>query len=129
MNDPISDLLTQIKNAYMARKETVVISHSKPKEMIALLLSKEGYVGKVSVKETEGKKKITIEMLYREKKPKVTDLTRISKPGRRVYAAKDSLPKVLGGLGITIVSTSSGLMTDREARKKGLGGELICKVW
>lgn len=130
LTDPISDFLTQIKNGYMARKGSVVVSYSKAKEGIARLLSKEGYLGKVEVK-TLGKvkKELLVNLLYKGKEPKLTDVVRVSKISRRTYAKKNKIPKVLGGLGITIITTSSGLMTGAEARKKRLGGEIICKIW
>lgn len=130
LTDPISDFLIQIKNGYMARKKNIVVSFSKLKENLAKLLVKEGYLGKVEVKnEQEVKKWLKLELVYEGKKPRLTEVVRVSKISRRIYAKKNSLPKVLRGKGITIISSSSGLMTDRQARKKGLGGEVICKVW
>ncbi|MBI3380035.1 30S ribosomal protein S8 [Candidatus Gottesmanbacteria bacterium] len=130
LTDPISDLLIQIKNGYMARKKNVVVTHSNIKNEIAHLLSKEGYVGKVEVKNVgKVKKNISIDLVYIGKEPRLTDVVRVSKIARRIYAKKGTIPRVLSGLGMTILSTSSGLMTGKEARKKGLGGEIVCKVW
>lgn len=130
LTDPISDFLIQIKNGYMARKECVVIPYSKIKEELANLLSKKGYLGKVQVRQiSKVKRDLAIDLTYVGKQPKLTDVVRVSKISRRVYAKKGEIPKVLSGLGIAIISTSSGLMAGSEARKKGLGGEIICKVW
>lgn len=129
MTDPIADLLIQIKNSYLVGKAKVSLPYSGIKQSLAKLLSKEGYVGNIKVSGDSIKKTLIIELIYDNKEPKFTHVVRVSKPGKRVYARKDKLPKVLGGLGITVVSTSMGLLTDREARRKGLGGELICKIW
>lgn len=128
MTDPIADLLIQIKNSYLVGKAKVSLPHSGIKQSLAKLLSEEEYVGNIQVT-GDIKKTLDIELKYDNKTPKFTHVVRISKPGKKVYARKDKLPKVLGGLGITIVSTSVGLLTDRQARKKGIGGELICKIW
>lgn len=130
LTDPISDLLTQIRNGYMARKANVVVPYSGMKDRLAHLLSKEGYLGKVQIQNVDKiKKNLVINLLYPGKQPKLTNLVRVSKITRRDYVKKNKIPKVLGGLGITVVSTANGLMTGNEARKKGLGGEIICKVW
>lgn len=130
MSDPISDLLTQIRNGYMARKASIVVPYSGMKERLADLLSKEGYLGKIQIQNIDKiKRNLVINLLYPGKQPKLTDIVRVSKITRREYVKKNKIPKVLGGLGITVVSTASGLMTGNEARKKGLGGEIICKVW
>lgn len=129
MTDPIADLLIQIKNGYLARKEKAVVPYSTLKDAIVKLLSKEGFVGKANVIGEKIRKSLEIELLYTDKNPGFTQVVKISKPGKKVYVSKRNIPKVLGGLGVTIISTSSGIMTDREARKKGLGGELICKIW
>lgn len=129
-NDPIADFLIQIKNGYMAKKSQVTIGHSKVKESLAKILNKNGWLGKVTVgKSKENFSQIIIDLLYDRKLPKVTEIVIVSKPGRRVYVKASALPRVLGGLGMAVISTSSGLMTDKEARKKGLGGEVICKIW
>lgn len=128
-NDPIADLLIQIKNGYMARKEKVIIPHSQIKESLAKLLQRTGYVGKVEVVKDGIFKSISVELSYNGKKPKLIGVVRESKPGRRVYVAKGEIPRVLGGMGVAIISTAEGLLTDKEARKKKIGGELLCKIW
>lgn len=130
ITDPVSDFLIQIKNGYMARKNQIVIPCSKMRESLARLLNNAGYIGKINImKDAETKSKIAIDLIYKNNQPKVTEIIMVSKPGRRVYQGKDQLPRVLGGGGIAIISTPSGLMTDKEARKKSLGGEVICKIW
>ncbi|MBI4990612.1 30S ribosomal protein S8 [Candidatus Gottesmanbacteria bacterium] len=129
MTDPIADFFIQIKNSYAAHKNTVVLPHSNIKEALARLLSKEGYIGNVGILKDKEKKLLQVELLYDNKIPKFTQVVRVSKPGKRVYAAKNRIPKVLSGIGTTVVSTSAGVMTGRQARKLGLGGELICKLW
>lgn len=124
MTDPIADMLNRIRNAIAARKVSVNIPHSSLKEGIAGILKKQGFITDFKV-ETNGFKYLVIDLA----EPKISTLTRMSKPGRRVYASSKDIPLVLSGRGIVIVSTSSGVMTGREARQKGLGGELICKVW
>lgn len=127
---PLADFLIRIKNGYMAKKNEVIAPHSKLKEALSRILSKEGYVGNIKIKkETEAKKTIIAELIYEKKKPKINDITIVSKPGRRVYAGKNEIRKALGGLGIVIISTPLGLMTDRQAREKGVGGEVFCKIW
>ena len=130
MTDPIADMLTRIRNGLGAGKDTVVIPASKMKVEIAKILKAEGYINNYKV-EGEGKDKtITIEFKYAPDGSKViTGLKRISKPGLKVYAKADALPRVLNGLGIAIISTSKGLMADRDARKAGLGGEVVAYVW
>ncbi len=130
MTDTISDLLIRIKNGYMARKANIVSDHSKMREGLVRLLSKEGYLGKIQVKsDGKVKKNLLIDLVYVGKEPKLTEVVRMSKISRRIYAKSGKAPKVLGGLGISVLSTSMGLMTDKEARKKGIGGEVICKIW
>lgn len=129
MTDPIADMLTRVRNALQARHETVVIPASKEKIEIAKILKREGFITDYVV-EGETKKTITVTLKYTEDKVKViSGLKRISKPGLRVYAKVDAIPRVLNGLGIAIISTSHGLMTDREARAKHVGGEVIAYVW
>ena len=130
MTDPIADMLTRIRNGLGAGKDTVVIPASKMKVEIAKILKSEGYIESYKV-EGEGKDKtITIEFKFAPDGSKViTGLKRISKPGLKVYAKANSIPRVLNGLGTAIISTSRGLMTDKNARKEGLGGEVICYVW
>jgi small subunit ribosomal protein S8 len=131
MTDPISDFLIQIKNGYLARKEKIEVPYSKNKEALGKLLVKESYLGKVTVKKEEGsiKKYLIIELLYIGKKPKLTEIVRLSKPSVRIYVKGKQIPKVLGGLGMIIISTPKGFLTGRQARKEGVGGELICKLW
>jgi len=130
MTDPVADMLTRIRNANIAGHKTVDVPASKIKKNIAEILLKEGYIKGFEVEEKEPQAVIHIEMKYGPNKEKViTGIKRISKPGMKVYAKKDELPKVLGGLGIAVISTSNGLITDKEARKLGVGGEVICYVW
>jgi len=130
MTDPVADMLTRIRNANIAGHKTVDVPASKIKKNVAEILLKEGYIKGFEVEEKEPQAVIHIEMKYGPNKEKViTGIKRISKPGMKVYAKKDELPKVLGGLGIAVISTSNGLITDKEARKLGVGGEVICYVW
>jgi small subunit ribosomal protein S8 len=128
--DPIADMLTRIRNANMVSHETVEMPSSKLKIELAKLLKDEGYIIDYSIK-TEGKFNfLTIILKYDEKhKPVITNLKRMSKPGLRSYCKSKSLPQVFGGLGVAIISTSKGLMTDRKARKQNMGGEILCYVW
>jgi len=128
MTDPIADMLTRIRNGQSAGKINVNMPSSKLKVAIAKVLKKEGYISDYST-ETEGAHvSMSIELKYYNGKPVIDKVKRISKPGLRVYKSKDELPKVLGGLGVAIVSTSKGVMTDRAARAIGYGGEVICTV-
>ena len=130
VNDSIADMLTRIRNAQTARHETVSVETSIMKKSIAQILLDEGYISAFEEVENGKNKDIVITLKYVNKNQKViTGLKRISKPGRRIYAGCEELPKVLGGLGIVIVSTSKGVMTDREARKLGIGGEVLAYVW
>ena len=130
VNDSIADMLTRIRNAQTARHATVAVETSKMKKSIAQILLDEGYISAFEEVEAENNKNLVISLKYVNKNQKViTGLKRISKPGRRIYASCNDLPKVLGGLGIVIVSTSKGVMTDREARKLGIGGEVLAYVW
>jgi small subunit ribosomal protein S8 len=128
MNDPISDMLTRIRNANRALLPVVQLPHSKIKESIAGILKSEGYVADYSV---EGKvpKTMKVKLKYQGKKSVIEGLSRVSTPGLRRYVSATAIPRVRGGLGVAIVSTSEGLMTDLQARKKKIGGELICYVW
>jgi small subunit ribosomal protein S8 len=129
MTDPIADMFVRIKNGQAAGKQTVRMPASKVKLAIAKLLKDEGYIVDVAVRDSgDAKKEIEIALKYYEGRPAIDRLDRVSKPGLRQYRGKDALPKVLGGLGISIVSTSAGIMTDAQARAKGLGGEVICTV-
>ncbi|MCR5610267.1 MAG: 30S ribosomal protein S8 [Clostridiales bacterium] len=128
--DPIADMLTRIRNALVAKHETVDVPASNMKLAIAEILLNEGYIKSYSVSEEGVEKTMNIVLKYGPNRQRViTGLRRISKPGLRVYARKDRLPKVLNGLGIAIISTSKGIMTDREARKQGVGGEVLAYIW
>lgn len=130
MTDPISDMLIRIKNALMARHKTVVVPGSKLKLEIARILKEEGYIEDYRVIEEKPQIKIEIVLKYDDKKrPVIAGIKRVSKPGRRIYRGYKELPKVLNGMGIAIISTSQGIMTDHEARKRRLGGEVICEIW
>lgn len=128
MTDPISDMLTRIRNAHMALLPTVELPHSKMKESIAGILRKEGYIADVSV---DGKtiKTLKLKLKYQEKKAVIEGIKRVSSPGLRRYVGSTEIPRVRGGLGVAIVSTSKGVMSGTEARKCKLGGELLCYVW
>ena len=127
MQDPLADMLTRIRNGQMAKKAAVTMPSSKTKIAVAKVLVEEGYVASYSVNE-EAKPELTVELKYFEGKPVIDDLKRVSRPGLRIYKAKDEVPNVLGGLGIAIVSTNKGVMTDRAARAAGVGGEVLCYV-
>jgi len=128
MTDPISDMLTRLRNAAQAFLPEIQLPHSKLKEAIAQLLKKEGYVAEVAV---EGKpiRKIKIKLKYNGRKPVIEGLRRVSSPGLRRYAASTEIPRVRGGMGTSILSTPEGVMTGTQARKKNVGGELLCEVW
>lgn len=128
MTDPIADMLTRIRNGLAAGKKDVTMPHSKQKEAIAEVLKDEGYIAGYKQAEAEGKAVLTIELKYFQGKPVIEKMRRVSRPGLRIYKSKDDLPKVMGGLGIAIISTSQGVMTDRAARKDGHGGEVLCYV-
>lgn len=131
MSDPIADMLTRIRNANIAKHDTVDVPASKMKISIAEILLKEGYIKKFDIIDVGGFKAIHITLKYgKDKNEKIiTGLKRISKPGLRVYANNDELPKVLGGLGIAIISTNKGVITDKEARKQNVGGEVLAFIW
>jgi small subunit ribosomal protein S8 len=128
MTDPIADLLTRIRNGQAASKAQVSMPASKAKKALANVLKSEGYVGDVVEQTVDGKPQLVITLKYHDGKPVIDSLQRVSRPGLRIYKAKDELPKVLGGLGVAIVSTSKGVMSDREARALGEGGEVLCTV-
>ncbi len=128
MTDPIADMLTRIRNALAAGKLVVAMPSSKQKVAIANLLKEEGYVNESSVQDIDGKPVLEISLKYYEGKPVIDMVKRVSRPGLRIYKGKDDLPNVINGLGIAVISTSNGLMTDRAARKAGCGGEVICYV-
>lgn len=127
MQDPISDMLTRIRNGQAAKKVAVKMPSSKMKVAIAKLLKEEGYVADYTII-GEVKSELEVTLKYFEANPVIEQIQRVSRPGLRIYKKKDALPSVMGGLGIAVVSTSKGLMTDRAARKAGLGGEIICYV-
>ncbi len=127
--DTIGNMLTSIRNASLARKATVRVPYSHLKHRIADVLRQEDYVGPVSMNEEGPQKVLEITLLYTSGVPQIRGIERVSKPSRRWYVRKDELPRVLSGLGVAVLSTSAGLLTDKEARKRGVGGEVICKVW
>jgi small subunit ribosomal protein S8 len=128
MSDPISDMLTRIRNAQMAEKVTVTMPSSKIKAAIAKVLQDEGYVEGFKVVANEGKPTLEIGLKYYADRPVIEKIQRVSRPGLRVYKGSEDIPRVMNGLGIAIVSTSKGLMTDRKARANGIGGEVLCIV-
>lgn len=129
VTDPIADLLTRIRNAAMARHDSVNVPASKMKISVAKILKDEGFIADYSLVKSEPQNMIKITMKYIDKQPAFVGLERVSKPGLRVYAGKGEIPRVFGGLGIAILSTSQGLMTGQNAWKKNLGGEVLCYVW
>ena len=130
MNDPIADMLTRVRNANSAGKQTVSMPSSKKLVEIARIMQEEGYIAGYEVESAEPRDILEITLKYGEKKDRtIRGLKRISKPGLRIYAGKDELPRVLGGLGTAIISTSKGVMSDRDARKMGVGGEVIAYIW
>jgi small subunit ribosomal protein S8 len=128
MNDPISDMLTRIRNGQAARKASVSMPASKVKLAVARVLEAEGYISGVSTDGQDAKPTMTVELRYYDDEPVIERIERVSRPGLRVYSGAADLPNVQGGLGIAIVSTSAGVMTDRQARAGGLGGEVLCYV-
>ena len=128
MSDPISDMLTRIRNGGRALLPAIELPHSRIKESVAKILQSEGYVTDVAVEGT-GLKTLKIRLKYNGKKNVIEGLKRVSKPGLRKYVGSTEIPRVRGGLGVAIVSTSEGLMTDAQARKKNIGGELLCYIW
>jgi small subunit ribosomal protein S8 len=130
MTDPIADMLARLRNANSAYHDTVAMPHSKIKSSIAEILQREGYIAGWSVADAEVGKVLTLDLKYGPSRERsIAGLRRVSKPGLRVYAKSTALPRVLGGLGIAILSTSSGLLTDRQAAQKGVGGEVLAYVW
>lgn len=128
MTDPISDMLTRIRNAQLGQKAVVSMPSSKSKVAIAEVLREEGYVGEIKVEGDAKKPVLSITLKYHEGRPVITELRRASKPGLRIYRRKDELPRVLNGLGVAIISTSRGIMSDRKARSLGTGGEILCYI-
>ena len=130
LTDPVADMLARIRNANKALHATTSMPNSRLKEEIARILKEEGYIRDYRVEKGESFDSLVIELKYgRGRERVITDLKRVSKPGRRVYARKDRLPRVLGGMGVAILSTSSGLVTARTAEQRGIGGEVVCFVW
>ena len=132
MTDPIADMLTRIRNANTAMHDEVSMPSSKLKESLAELLQREGYITSFNAADVSGRpeRRLTIEMKYSPDRERViSGIKRVSKPGLRVYTHSTEVPRVLGGLGISVLSTSQGLMTDREARRRKVGGEILCQVW
>lgn len=130
MTDPVADMLTRVRNASLAHHETTAMPSSKIKVNLAKVLEQEGYISGYSVEQTEPQPTLTIRLKYGPNRERViTGLRRISKPGLRVYVKRTEIPRVLGGLGVAILSTNEGLVTDRAARSRGLGGEIVAYVW
>ena len=130
MTDPIADMLTRIRNANQNRAKEVVMPSSKMKETIAAILKEEGYITNYSIEKNDVQNVLTLTLKYGKNKERViTGLKRISKPGLRVYASNEDIPRVLNGLGIAIISTPKGIMTDKEARRNNIGGEVIAYIW
>ncbi len=130
MTDPIADMLTRIRNGALARHDRVEMPHSRLKEHVAGVLKLEGYVDDVRVSEGEGPKTLTVILRYgRDRQSAIDGLRRVSTPGRRVYVRHDRIGRVCSGMGVSILSTSRGVMTDKEAKKQRVGGELLCEVW
>lgn len=130
LTDPIADMLTRIRNANMAEKKVVQMPHSKIKSEIARLLKSEGFIKDYTMENEDGKSVLNVFLKYTiEREPVIQGLRRISKSSCRKYVASDKVPRVLGGIGVAILSTSSGLMTDNEARKQNVGGEVLCYIW
>jgi small subunit ribosomal protein S8 len=130
--DPIADMLTRIRNANQRLHEEIRLPSSHMLEEIARILEKEGFIRGYEVEDSDGKRTLILFLKYKGKRRKervISDLERVSKPSRRIYVGKDEIPQVLGGAGIAILSTSQGIMTGKEARRLGIGGELLCKVW
>jgi small subunit ribosomal protein S8 len=129
MQDPLADMLTRIRNAQMAGKKTVDFPASKLKAAVCAVLKDEGYIGDVSANDNDGKPTMKVELKYFDGKPVIAEIGRVSRPGLRNYSDKDSLPQVRSGLGVAIVSTSKGVMSERAARAAGVGGEVLCTVF
>lgn len=130
MTDPIADMLTRLRNGLRARHRAVRVPHSRLKEAMAQILLREGYLAECHVEETDGKRTLVLAFRYDAYgRPVITGLLRLSKPGCRLYSGKEKIPVVLGGLGITIISTSQGLMTGDDSRRAGVGGEVLCSIW
>jgi len=129
MTDPIADFLTRIRNAYLVGKKQVTIPHSKTKQSLAKIINDAGFIDSVSIKDTKPQKTINLTLRYINKIPAISGIKRVSKPGLRQYVRSDKIKPILSGQGITIITTSQGLMTGTTARKKSIGGEIICQIW
>lgn len=132
ISDPIADFLVRIKNGYLADKKMVVAPYSKVKENLGKILVRQGFIETIRTELSSDNKKfknLRVGLKYEDKKPVLTEIKRVSKPGARIYTRKEKIPRVLGGFGTVIISTPRGLMTGREAKRKGLGGEIVCKMW
>lgn len=129
MSDPISDFLTVIRNAYRSHKENCVTRYSKMHQSIAQILKEEGYLSSVEKIEVEGKPCLRLSLKYVDETPALTGIKRVSKPGRRLYYQSRDIPRTLGGLGVGILTTSRGILKDRDARRENVGGEMICAIW
>ncbi|CAA0080313.1 30S ribosomal protein S8 [BD1-7 clade bacterium] len=129
MQDPIADMLTRIRNGQMAEKKSVTMPFSTKKEAIALVLVEEGFVTSSEKTEADGKDALTVELKYFNGQPVIDSIVRVSRPGLRIYKGADEIPTVNGGLGVAILSTNKGVMSDREARQQNVGGEIICNVF
>jgi small subunit ribosomal protein S8 len=128
MSDPIADMLTRIRNAQLAEKLSVAMPSSRLKASIAQVLKDEGYIDDFKVRDEDGKSSLEIALKYYAGEPVIEKIERVSRPGLRIYKGRDDIPKIMNGLGIAIVSTSKGVMTDRKARATGIGGEVLCIV-
>lgn len=129
LTDPIADMLTRVRNAILIRTEKVDIPASKMKVEIAKILKEEGFIKSYKILKDKKQGVLRMALKYTNSEPMITGLKRISKPGRRVYVGKDEMPKVMGGVGVAIITTSKGILTDRECRREGVGGEILCHVW
>lgn len=129
VSDPISDMIIRIKNAYLARLTTVTLPSSNMKKNLGKILVEQGFIKELKEKTDSSKKELTLTLHYKNKIPAIEDVKIVSKPSLRVYVSKNNIPRVLGGLGISILSTSKGLMVGKNAHKLGLGGELLLKIW
>ena len=130
MTDPIADMLSRVRNGYLARKKLVLVPYSGIKKVIAKILLAEGYISQLEVVgKKPAEKKLQLKLKYDDGQPSITGIKRISKPGLRVHSRADKVPIVRLGSGLTIVSTNRGIMTDKQAKKKNLGGEIICQIW
>lgn len=129
MTDPIADLLIRIKNAHLAKKAVILVPHSKVKVSILKILLAEGYIESFTVVGEEPKLEIEVQLKYVRKQPALSGVRRLSKPGRRLYVSAKEIPRTLAGYGLTILSTNRGILSDADARKQNVGGELLCKIW